>query len=251
MKSRVLGVCAVVAVLAMMSGSIHATADSERVIQAVTDPASGVSVRIARATTGDLIIGVRDDGVSIRKEASRERLVTIVETKTERVSLTTDAKGLRWENANGALSVQWAQPDGLAVIQQAAAASPAVKAAIAMLGRFSVKPESPVGHVLITMRSALQTAAGDVAGRIALTDSARQNQRALHAVPVVFVPSTNKCWDEYAIDAARIWDDFEDCVNSCSWWNYLGKDACMFFYEMRSIATFAGLEVCVAKGSSS
>jgi len=239
------------AVLSTIGGTTHAASGSERLIQAVTDPVSGVSVKIARATSGDLIITVTDDVVSIRKQASRDRLLTTLQTKTERVSVTTDAQGLRWEDANGSMAVQWSAPDGLAAIQRTAASSPAIKAAIATLGHFRSKPESPVGHVLITMQSALRTMAGDVGGRVALADQVRQTQRGLRAVPVVFVPSANKCWDQYAIDAARIWDDFEDCVNTCAWYNFLGKDACMFLYEMRAMATFAGFEVCVATGSSS
>jgi len=242
-----------VAVLSTIGGTTHAAIDSERLIQAMTDPASGVSVRIARAATGDLIITVANDVVSIRKQAAKERLMTTVQTKTERISLTTDAKGLKWENANDRMTVHWSQPDSLALIQRAASSSPAITAAIAMLGRVTLKQDSPLGHVILTMRSMLQTTVGDTNGRVALAEWAHQAQRALHVVPVVFTPKpdNNKCWDEYAIDAVRIWDDFQDCENSCSWWNFLGKEACVFMYEMRAIATFAEFEVCVASGSSS
>jgi hypothetical protein len=103
------------------------------------------------------------------------------------------------------------------------------------------------------MGSMLRASVGDANGRIALEEWAHQAQRPVHVVPVVFIPKSdnNKCWDAYAIDAVQIWDDFQDCENSCRWWNFIGKEACIFMYEMRAIATFAEFEVCVASGGSS
>jgi hypothetical protein len=250
MNTRVLAMTGTF-VISMGLGVANAATTNERLTQHITDPTSGVDIRVSQDRSGDVSVSLGDGTVSIRKRMAQARSVTTIESGSERVTLDIDLKGLALSGSRGSAKASWAQPESLAGVQRVLFGSAAMEKAIALLRRINLGPRSPLGHVLVTTSSVLSTAVGDLNAKSALSQWIRTTARSLNATSVSMTAASNasKCWDEYARDAVEAYDDFVDCVESCAWYNFVGKNACMFIYELREVGIFSTYLRCVGIGS--
>ena len=53
------------------------------------------------------------------------------------------------------------------------------------------------------------------------------------------------CWDEYVKEAVAAFDEWVDCHDQLSWYDYIGRVTCDFVYEARAIGAAAWWVKCV------
>jgi hypothetical protein len=234
----------VAAVAAMLSASAAVAAPASKgIVQRVTDPGTGLQIRVQQDRPGAVSVEIGDRTVTVRRELQANRLVTTVTTAGDTVSLTVDKNGLSVTSSRGRVRVSPAHPEAGEAVVRLLSGSPAVRRAADLLGRVNLGPVSPTGQTLLLTRAFLLSVAGEREEALEVVRSARAMLQRPRIVDARSGPGD--CWDEYVKEALACYKEFEDCMRGLAWYDVLGKTACATLYDLRAIGAFSWWVSCV------
>jgi hypothetical protein len=115
------------------------------------------------------------------------------------------------------------------------------------LGRLAEGPDSPLRHTARTTRAMLLSAAGDASGVRELSTWARSAREKIGVAPVSLEEDQGpgQCWYLYAVEAIRIYIEYEQCMNEAAWYDLLSMITCAFLYDLQAIGAFSWWITCV------
>jgi hypothetical protein len=247
MKSRTRLIVAQ-SLLGILATTLAAAAplEQEKLVQRITDPATGLEVRVLVSGASDFTVEVGDPTVSIRKRLVRDTSVTEVTTRSENLIITSDMSRLRISGSNGRIDALRTRPEDLDAVRRLLGRSEAVGRAITLLGRLNLGPESPVGHTLLVARAFLLTATGRSDGAAELARWTRAAGQALKVVPVARKSGPEDCWNEYVREAISAYMELEDCLKNLKWYDVFGEFSCDAIYDLRALGAFSWWIHCVS-----
>ena len=237
---------AAAAVLAVGVGAQAQELDLGRPVHQITDDRAGTQVRIYQPRPGQMAWVAADALVTVQKVAFRDRTVTIMQTESDKASVTIAASGVTVERDGRKVT---AKPGDL---KQAGAArklierSDALRHGIALLGRVSISPRSPIEHQLKTTRAILLSMIGNQTGMVAIRAMAAPAGEP-RVIPASFQTPT-ECWETYVKEAMTAFKEYEDCLAGVSWWEVFDWMSCAIIYDLRAIGAFAWWLRCVGLG---
>ena len=223
----------------------------QRPLQRRTDPATGAELRLYQGQRPgrDARIEIQDPSVLIRKEVANGSLLTTIVAGSEQVSVAIGRDGLVVTRGSQRVSADRAHRDQLEVARKLVASSAAVARAKTLLAKLTSGSASPLRQTAMVTRVMLLTLSGDVAGAEALSRLAREESDRVTIKRASLgegeEDGPGECWRVYALEAIAAYKEYEDCYNSQSWYDVLGKLGCATVYDMRAIGAFAWWMSCV------
>ncbi|HEX7778952.1 MAG TPA: hypothetical protein VF424_06935 [Vicinamibacterales bacterium] len=240
----------VASTLIVTQGAMAGTAFTGEVpLKRTVDPITGAEVRIYQTDRPgrDARIEIQDRSVLIRKELTNGTLLTTIVAGGERVSLAVNRTGLVVTNGNDRVIVQPDRPDRAEAARNLVAKSAAIRRATTLMGRLADGPDSPVRHTARATRAMLLSAAGDATGVRELSKWARAARETIgvKAVSIEEDQGPGQCWQLYAIEAIRIYIEYEECMYETNWYDLVGMISCAFLYDLQAIGAFSWWITCV------
>jgi hypothetical protein len=206
--------------------------------QAVTDPATGLVVRLEQDVPGHLMVDVTDETVSIHKDLRGSTSTTTLTDGRHHLSLSFDGRDLVVRGLKDELRGSIANPESLVPVFRRLKDSALVQSAKGVLDRMALQADRPEGNALLLTRALL----GSVAGEISSVEQYQRWTRHTLTQPRVIRVGQSRgpgqCWDEYAREALRIFDEYGDCVVSCRWYQPFCEEGCEAIYTLRAEMAF-------------
>jgi hypothetical protein len=236
----------VVSAATLIGSSVAAAATSTPAgVVTLTDPASGLEIRLQQGKPGEVSVEVGDREVTVRRQLTPGRLQTTVSTASEKVTFVLDAKGLAITTSRGRLRLSPADPETSRSTARFLANSVALRRASELLARVRLSGASPVGHTLMLTRAFLLAMAGERDEALAVVRTARATLQAVRIVRTGFGGGPDDCWNEYAREAIAAYKELEDCMKNVAWYDIFGGAACTSIYDLRAIGAFSWYLSCV------
>jgi hypothetical protein len=235
-----------VAVLALGVGAQAQELDLGRPVHQITDERAGTQVRIYQPRPGQIAWVAADSLVTVRKIASRDRTVTTMETESDKASVTIAASGVTVERGGRTVVARPGDLNEAGAARKLVERSDALRHGIALLGRVTVGPRSPIEHQLKTTRAILLSMIGNQTGMVAIR--AMSAPASTPRVIPASLQTPTECWDTYVKEALTAFKEYEDCLAGVSWWEVFDWMSCAVIYDMRAIGAFAWWLRCVGLG---
>jgi hypothetical protein len=217
-----------------------------KVSQRVTDPGTGLDVRVQVGGGADVSIEIGDASVSVQKQLIHGTDVTTMSTPTERMTVTLAPGRLIVDGTLGRVEASTKQPGSLLAARDLLRRSKAVDKSIALLDRVNLGPLSPLGHTLLSTKALLLIETGSTRGVDELRRWAQNARRAMTLRPVALGQSPTECWNAYAKEAIAAFIEYEDCMRGLKWYEVLDALACAAVYDMRAIGAMSWWLNCVS-----
>lgn len=206
--------------------------------QTVTDPATGLVVRVEQDVPGHLTVDVADKAVSIHKDLRGSTSTTTLSDGRRQLSFSFDGRDLVVRGLKNDLRGSIANTESLMPVLRQLKDSALVQSAKGVLDRMALQADRAEGNALLLTRALLGSVVGE-------TSSVEQYQRwARHTLTqpgVIRVGQTRgpgQCWDEYSREALRIFDEYGGCVASCRWYEPFCAEGCEAIYTLRAEMAF-------------
>ena len=241
----------VASTLIITHGAMAGTAFTGEVpLKRTVDPATGAEVRLYRTDHPgrDARIEIQDRTVLIRKELTNGTLLTTIVAGGERVSLAMDRTGLVIARGNDRVTVHPDRPDRAEAARSLVTTSAAIRRATTLLGQLADGPDSPVRHTARATRAMLLAAAGDPTGVRELSSWARAAREKIELKSASLEDDQQGpglCWHLYALEAIRIYIEYEECMYEAPWYDLVGMISCAFLYDLQAIGAFSWWITCV------
>jgi len=249
-SSRLATVAAWAAML--MTGSLAAAAGTpSKGVLKVTDPGTGLEIRVQQSKPGEVSIELGDRHLMLRRQLTAGRLETIITTPSEKVSFVRDAGGLTVTTPRGRVRLSSVDPaagdTAVALLGQSAA----LRQAVALLARVRLADASPIGHALLFTRAFLLSMMGERDAALAVVRTARADLQTPRVVQTRLGDGPGDCWNAYAKEAIAAFEEYEDCMKNVPWYSLFGADECTAIYDMRAIGAFSWWLSCVGLSGAS
>ena len=236
----------VAAAVVLFARGADAQVDLGKPLYQVADETAGTEVRIYQPRPGQIAWVASDALVTVRKVASRDRTVTTMETRTDRAAVTIATSGVTVERSGRTVTARPGDLKQAGDARKLVERSEALRHGIALLGRVSVGPRSPIEHQLRTTRAILLSMIGNQTGMVAIRAMAAP-AGAPRLIPAS-VQTAGECWEAYAKEAIAAFKEYEDCLAGLSWYEIFDWMSCAVIYDIRAIGAFAWYLKCVGLG---
>jgi hypothetical protein len=237
---------AAAAVLLVARGAEAQDVDLGKPIYQFADEMAGTAVRIYQPRPGQIAWVASDALVTVRKIAARDRTVTTMETKADKAAVTIASTGVVVERGGRTVVAKPGDLKQAGDARKLVERSEALRHGIALLGRVSVGPRSPIEHQLRTTRAILLSLMGNQTGMVAIR--AMTMPAGEPRVMAASVQSPTECWDSYAKEAIAAFKEYEDCLSGLSWYEIFDWMSCAVIYDLRAIGAMAWYLKCVGLG---
>jgi hypothetical protein len=239
------------AILVVTHGALAGTAFTGPVsLHRRVDPATGAEIRLYRPDRAgrDVRVEIQDPSVLIRKEFTNGTAVTTIVAGGERISLSVARTGLVVTTDSDRVTADRNQPGRVEAARSLVAKSAAVRRATALLGRLAEGPDSPLRHTALATRAMLLSASGDATGVRELSTWARAAREKIEFKSASFEEDQQGpgwCWYLYALEAIKIYIEYEECMLETEWYDLLTMIGCAFLYDLQAIGAFSWWVTCV------
>lgn len=200
----------------------------------VVDPSTGATITTRAGAPGTASFEIATSRLTIHKDVLLGRSVTTISAGADRVAVTIDRSVVAVATKNGMASALLVHPDGIErvvkVLQQSGAALEAAR----LLGRVRLDPRSAAGQAFGFTRALLESVQGNRDGTTSLVASVRPAADGTRVVQARVGPTPGDCWDLYSKDAIRVANEYLDCYDSRSWYDFLGRLACATLYDVQA-----------------
>jgi hypothetical protein len=207
---------------------------SKRVERVVTDRATGLVIRLESNAPGHMTVDVADGNTSIHKDLQGRVSTTTIVAGGDGVSISFDGRDLQVTGLTEPLRGSVAQPDSLPVVIASLRSNPAVRSAVNLLGRLALEPDTAEGNALLLTRALL----GSSASAQKIQEWAHRMSAQPRVIRVAQSRGPGQCWDDYASEAMRIFDDYSQCFVGCHWYQPFCEETCEGMYALRSEMAF-------------
>lgn len=200
-------------------------------------------------SAGRIVAEVRSGPVTIRKEVTPVATVAVIATANDALTIRT-SRGRLEVSRNGATSElttgEAAQVTSVLALLSDSEAARAGRELLETLGPSG----ADVGrHILLLTRAVLELGEGESDAirshqewMRSQADLMRRRQAEKGGVTRVSLQSggsdrgPGECWDEYAKEAIRIYDDYVDCLSQYRWYHVFNTTGCALVYTVRAEA---------------
>ena len=257
-KTRsVMGTCvAVVAITAASTAAAGAFAQQaesltprveQTTVQQILDPGTGLEVRVSQSP-GEVVMDLGNRNVAIHKEMRKGQSITTLSGAGDRITFDLDLTDLVIVRPTGVVHVGELDVDGLNAERGRLAASPLVRAAVALLAKVALPRDSMVGNSLLLTRAFLGAASKDDGAGAEYRKWVESARRSPRVTGIGFQKTTEggpgACWDTYVRYVMKIADEFVDCKRPLRWYDLLGGWRCDFVWALQAELAMDWLIAC-------
>ena len=214
------------------------------VVRTTTDPKTGVQVRVSRTGAREFVLDVGDDQVQIRKRIHPAETITTLSTRDDVMEITTTERSLTVSGSDGSATTTGADQrfdQAGAILKR----SPAAQAALRLLTRVDLSPESSAGHMLLVTRALLEIPQGATAAVDTFRGWALGAMNRVRLSLARFgARGPGECWDEYEKYIMKILDDYAGCRAGCKWYSIFCPEMCGFEWCLKAQLAFDWLLAC-------
>jgi hypothetical protein len=242
---------AIVAATLIVSQAMVGTAFTGEVpLKRTVDRATGAEIRLYRTDRSgpNVRIEIQDRSVLIRKELTGGTSVTTIAAGNDRISLAVSRAGLVVTSGKERVTADRSQPARVEAARSLVAKSSAVRRATMLLGRLAEGPDSPLRHTALATRAMLLSASGDGTGVRELSNWARAAREKIEFKAASIEEDQQGpglCWYLYALEAIKIYIEYEECMQEAAWYDLLTMIGCAFLYDLQAIGAFSWWITCV------
>ena len=233
-----LAIAIIVAAVASAAGTFAwaGATTSRTVVQRVTDPGTGLEIRVEQSKPGDVAVEIGNQTVRIRRQLVAGHVVTIVTTPAETIRFNVQPAMLEVTAGRDHYVVTESHREVSDAVIRRLHDSSALGHAIELLGRVHLGQGSPLGHTLLLARVFLLSVGGyhTQAGEVA-----REARESLQLVRYLHVGGPTDCWNTYAQEAIAAYTDYVSCMNGTSWYDLIGRTECVTIYDVRALGAFS------------
>ena len=204
----------------------------------VTDPATGLAIRLEQDAPGHMTVDVAGKTIAIHKDLRGNTSTTTLIAGRRHLSLSFDGRDLVVLGLKGTLRGSIAKPESLSPLFRSLKDSPLVRSAKELLDRLALQTDSAEGNALLLTRALLGSVAGEAGSARQYQQWARQALAQPKVIRAAQERGPGQCWDEYAKEALRIWDDYTDCFLGCKWYQLFCEVGCEAIYALRAEMAF-------------
>lgn len=215
-------------------------------VQRFVDARTGLELRLRRVSPQELIVDVGDERVSVQKQVKAGSSITTLTSGGDRLQISTTPGEMRVSGAAGVLfasGMDVASLDRLAEILQQ---SPVAEAALALLTRLDLSPDSVPGNTLLLTRAMLEVPRGRKETVTQYRRWADETFRRPRMIQAAYqrLEGPGVCWDAYESWVWKIADDYVRCYNGCRWYEIFCRDFCAFKWVIQAELAFDWLIAC-------
>jgi len=216
----------------------QANAPAKVVHRTVTDPATGLEIRLEQTARGQMTVDVADKTISIHKDLQGSRAVTTLTAGRNRLAISFDGRNLSVTGPKGTQQSSLATQETLTPVLKTLQGSSLVRTAKELLDRLALQGDSAEGNALLLTRALFGSVTGEMSSVVQYQEWTRHMLARPKVVRVVLAQGPGECWDSYSKEAIRIFDDYADCWLNCKWYQPFCEGACEAIYVLRSEMAF-------------
>lgn len=217
-----------------------------KVIQRLTDPATGAVVQVLRHAPHDLTIVATGQTMTIERHMIEGRVTTLLRSRGHQVSMSPAAGKTILRIDGRTIAVVAGDEHAAEAARDAMIGSPVVREAIELLGRLRLPVEQPVASMLQLTRVSLIGATGDAVGAFAVMQALHADLgRSIVAVRTSYTMESS-CWQDYEREAIAAANDFVECMKYIPWYDFWDPESCKAIYDMQAIGAFSEWADCVS-----
>ena len=224
-------------------------AAQDRLLQRAKDTATGAWLQLYQTNSGTRV-EVDSPGLTIRKEASGDTVVTDVRSGKESLVIRWEPSGMTVSSSGGHATAAVGDSAASARVKQLIAASPLAGRAAALIAKLGFAGVPMLQPVLLTTRAFLLAVADDGSGALELKEWVSSLRSRPQLVKTGGAPQTpTDCWKGYGDEVLAAFDEYWDCIQHPYWFeSNLPTTRCGLVYEIRIIGASAWYVSCVSLG---
>lgn len=200
----------------------------------VVDPATGATVTTRVGAPGTASFEVATGRLTIHKDVWLGRSVTVISEGSDRLAITIDRAAVGVATNTDKASALLVHPEGIERVVRVLGRSQAAKDAASLLGRVRFDGQAAAGQAFAFTTALLESVEGNQDGTRALVSSVRPAKGGARAVEARVGPTPGECWDLYSKDAIRVANEYLDCYNNTSWYDFLDRLGCATLYDVQA-----------------